>query len=288
MCSWLHPCPFLGISSPWQGSPSIARKTPDARASDTWNCRGHSAGIRPQAGSASCLPLPSHPIPGWGDLTLSPMPFVASSFVSWEGCPRWREGDCVGWGRGGSLLWCCLAYLWPLRAPAWIPSIWHQRPPSLGGLQPCPQQCVWKAEASTPAVTSCSCVIRQGPYTIFRWRLSFPRESCGSTCFIGAVTFSRGCAGCLSKELSAVRPSLPDYHPRSGRARSPSRRCPPHLFTPLPQPWQTPAGLRVSQAQRGWVTCPRFPARPALEAWCCVRPPGLPEYATPPATVPWR
>ena len=119
------------------------------------------------------------------------MPFVASSLVSWEGCPRWREGDCVGWGRGGSLLWCCLAYLWPLRAPAWIPSIWHQRPPSLGGLQPCPQQCVWKAEASIPAVTSCSCVIRQGPYTIFRWRLSFPRESCGSTCFIGDAGLPR-------------------------------------------------------------------------------------------------
>ena len=187
LCSWLHPCPFLGISSPWQGSPSSARETPDARASDTRNRRGHSARIRPQAGSASRLPLPSHPIPGWGGLTLSPMPFVAISLVSWEGCPRWREGDCVCWGRGGSLLWCCLPYLWPLRAPAWIPSIWHQRPPSLGGLQPCPQQCVWKAEASTPAVTSCSRVIQQGPYTVLRWWLSFPRESCGSTCFIGAA-----------------------------------------------------------------------------------------------------
>lgn len=35
------------------------------------------------------------------------------------------------------------------------------------------------------------------------------------------------------------------------------------------------------------MTCPRFPARPAPEAWCCVRPPGLPDEATPPATVLW-
>ena len=28
LCSWLHPCPFLGISSPWQGSPSSACETP--------------------------------------------------------------------------------------------------------------------------------------------------------------------------------------------------------------------------------------------------------------------
>lgn len=97
-------------------------------------------------------PFPSRLIPGWGGLTLSPMGTVrASSLVSWEGCPRWREGDRVCWGRGGSLLWCCLPHLWPLRPPAWIPRIWHQRPPSLGGLQPCPQQCVWKAEALTPA-----------------------------------------------------------------------------------------------------------------------------------------
>ena len=179
MCSWLHPCPFLGISSPWQGSPSSARKTPDARASDTWNCRGHSAGIRPQAGSASCLPLPSHSIPGWGGLTLSPMPFVASSLVSWEGCPRWREGDCVGWGRGGSLLWCCLTYLWPLRAPAWIPSIWHQRPPCgstcfIGaaglprsrdlqqGLRRVLEQGTQRSAALPPRLSSS---VREGPFT---------------------------------------------------------------------------------------------------------------------------
>lgn len=41
------------------------------------------------------------------------------------------------------------------------------------------------------AGTSCSRVVRQGPYTVLQRRLAFPRESCGSTCLIGAAGFPR-------------------------------------------------------------------------------------------------
>lgn len=70
LCSWRGPFPLRGISSPQQGSPSHASKTPDTRASETQNTRkmplcpwagqlqapnlGESSGFR--------FPLP-HPLP---------------------------------------------------------------------------------------------------------------------------------------------------------------------------------------------------------------------------------
>lgn len=130
LCSWQGPFPLRGISSPQQGSPSHASKTPDTRASETQNTRkmplcpwagqlqapnlGESSGFRfllPSPPPASTRPT-SHPVSHRGDLSLPHLiqvTVVATSPASWDSLVE-MEGDRVCWGLGGTF--CSASSVW--------------------------------------------------------------------------------------------------------------------------------------------------------------------------------
>lgn len=161
-------------------------------------------------------------------------------------------------GRGGSLLWCCLPHLWPLRPPTGFPRIWHQEghPASVWQALP-PAVRFGRRRRTRPAHPAPESSVRASLHRpsgggLLSHTANLWKHLLNWSCWPSAEprTFSRGRAGGLSKELrSAALP--PDYHPRSGRAPFTQQTLSSPSIHTRPECWQTPAGLRVSRAQEG-------------------------------------
>lgn len=203
LCSWLHPCPFLGISSPWQEQPlqclqdsrcqSIRHPEPQRALSSDPAPRLAPPPASLSLPSASSLAGRPHPEPSALFRCRGPVGGKLACLLG--GLPRWREGDRVCWGRG--VHFCVASHTCGPETPCVDSASGTRRPPSLpGSCSPAPSSAFGSGDVNPAAHPAPESSVR-APYRPPA-AACFPPRVCGSTCLVEllafrqAVTFSRG------------------------------------------------------------------------------------------------